>query len=83
MKPKLTPKNIQKAFKVLWSEETCWPNYWDPKNPAAGHCRVTSAVVYTLFGGEILFAEIQSKPLYTHFWNKLPNGKEYDFKEKR
>lgn len=79
MKPKLTPKNIQKALELSWSEETCWPGCFDRENLSAGHCRVTSAVVYTLLGGEILFAKMRAKPLYTHFWNKLPNGKEYDF----
>lgn len=76
---KITPKNLQKAFEASWAKDTCWPKCFNPKNLSAGHCRVTSAVAYTLLGGEILFATISKKPLYTHFWNRLPDGKEYDF----
>ena len=75
----LSLENIQKALYASWSKDTCWPGSWNSKNPAAGHCRVTSAVVYTLCGGEILYTLIQKDPLFTHYWNKLSDGKEHDF----
>lgn len=78
-----TPKEIAKAVSASWSKQTCWPGAWNPKVPAAGQCRVTSAVVYKLLGGEIMRAEIKKNPLYTHFWNVLPNGKKLDLTSKQ
>ncbi|MFA5413353.1 MAG: hypothetical protein WC348_02340 [Patescibacteria group bacterium] len=76
---KINYKNISKAFLASWSKETSWTGKFDPKNPSADQCRVTAAVVQTLFGGKILFAVIKKRPLVSHFWNRLPNGKEIDF----
>ena len=76
---KLSVQQVRKAICSAWSKETCWPKCWNSKNPAAGHCRVTALIVQKLLGGKIMFAEIQKKPKYTHFWNKLPSGQEVDF----
>jgi len=76
---KINCKNIKQALQVVWSTETSWTKNFDPKNPAANQCRVTATVVQTLLGGKILFAIIKKRPFISHFWNKLPNGKEIDF----
>lgn len=69
---------LRQAIIESWSEETAWPGSWTPSNPAAGQCRVTAAVVQDVLGGEVLMATIQQDPLYTHFWNRLPDGQEID-----
>lgn len=76
---KINPKNIEQAFRKSWSAETSWTKKFNPKNPPANQCRVTAAVAHTLLGGKILFAVIRKRPFMSHFWNKLPGGKEIDF----
>ena len=76
---KINKKNLKQALRVTWSEETSWTKNFDPKNPSADQCRVTAAVVRTLLGGKILFTVIKKRPFVSHFWNRLPNGKEIDF----
>jgi hypothetical protein len=76
---KINYKNLERALRTAWSAETSWTKNFDPENPTADQCRVTAAVIQTLLGGKILFAIIKKRPLITHFWNRLPNGKEIDF----
>jgi hypothetical protein len=76
---KITIKKLERVLREAWSKETSWTGRFDPKNPSADQCRVTAAVVRELLGGKILFAVIKKRPLVTHFWNRLPNGKEVDF----
>jgi hypothetical protein len=76
---KINYKNISKALLASWSKETSWTGKFDPKNPSADQCRVTAAIVQTLLGGKIFFCIIKKRPLVSHFWNRLPNGKKIDF----
>jgi hypothetical protein len=76
---KINQKNLEKSLRAAWSKKTSWTKRFDPKNPAANQCRVTSAVVQKLLGGKILFCIIKKRPFISHFWNRLPNGKEIDF----
>ena len=76
---KINIKKLERALLASWSKETSWTKNFDPINPSANQCRVTSAVVRELLGGEILFTVIKKRPLVSHFWNRLPNGKEMDF----
>ncbi|MFA5128597.1 MAG: hypothetical protein WC445_01370 [Patescibacteria group bacterium] len=76
---KINIKNLRSAFRATWSAETSWTKKFDPKNPATGQCRVTAAVAHTFLGGKILYAVIKKLPFVSHFWNRLPNGKEIDF----
>lgn len=76
---KINIKNLERAFRVSWSAETSWTGRFNPKNLSANQCRVTSAVVQNLLGGKILYAVIKKRPFVSHFWNRLPNGKEIDF----
>lgn len=74
-----TQENIQHVSKVIidsLDEKTCWTNCWDKDNPLSGHCRVVSAVVNKLLGGNIKWARIDERT--THYWNTLPSGKELD-----
>jgi len=75
----INQKNLEKALRAAWSEKTSWTGRFNPKNTSADQCRVTSAVVQKLLGGKILFCIIKKRPLVSHFWNRLPNGKEEDF----
>lgn len=76
---KINLKNLKKALRAAWNKETSWTGKFNPKNPAADQCRATSAVVQKLLGGKILYAVIKKRPFISHFWNRLPNGKEIDF----
>jgi len=76
---KINQKNLKSALLASWSEKTSWTKNFDPENPSANQCRVTSAVVQKLLGGKVLYAVIKKRPFTSHFWNRLPNGKEIDF----
>lgn len=75
-KPSLN--QLRQAIAESWAEDTSWPDSWNSQNPAAGQCRVTAAVVQDILGGEVLKATVSRQPLYTHFWNRLPDGQEID-----
>ena len=78
----LTLKQLKKAIRNSWGRDTCYYKFiWDDKNQSesAGHCRVVALIVNDYFGGKFLFSRVIGNPKYTHYWNKLPNGKEVDF----
>ena len=78
----LTLKQLEKAIRNSWNRDTCYYKFiWDDKNQpeSAGHCRVVALIVNDYFGGKILFSHVVGNPKYTHYWNKLTNGKEVDF----
>ncbi len=59
------------------------PDNWSTDNPLWGHCAVVSLVAQDYFGGELVRGSLQDVPefahLRSHYWNKLPDGKEVDF----
>jgi len=63
---------IRKALEGAWSLETAIQ--WSKENPANGQCNVTAAVVYDLFGGEILRTRY---PSFWHYYNRI-DGKRVD-----
>jgi hypothetical protein len=74
-----TSENIQKVSNVILDsldDKTCWGGAMDKNNPIGGHCRVVSAVIHAIFGGEINWAQINDTT--DHYWNILPSGKELD-----
>ncbi|HIG94800.1 MAG: hypothetical protein QT05_C0001G0003 [archaeon GW2011_AR13] len=78
----LTLKKLEKAIKNSLGRDTCYYKFiWDDKTQveSAGHCRVVALIVNDYFGGEIFFAHVVGNSNYTHYWNKLSNGKEVDF----
>lgn len=60
------------ALENAWSLETA--KQWSSENPANGQCNVTAAVVYDLYGGEILRTRY---PTVWHYYNRI-NGKRVD-----
>ncbi len=69
---------LKTALKKSWSKETSAdPKNWTLKNPSWGQCAVTALVVQDFLGGELVRTVVE--PFGSHYWNKLPNGKEKDF----
>lgn len=72
MKLEFDEMKIRKALEAAWSRETA--KQWSEENPANGQCNVTTAVVYDLFGGEILRTPY---PEVWHYYNRI-DGKRTD-----
>ena len=73
---KVTIEIFAKIIRRSWSRDTAYPpsqKEWNRRNPAFGHCLVTSLVVQKIFGGDFCFCKHQN-----HFWNRLENGQEID-----
>ncbi len=69
---------LKKLLKASWSKETSAdPKNWTLKNPSWGQCAVTALVVQDFLGGELVRTVVEK--FGSHYWNKLPNGKEKDF----
>lgn len=72
---------LEQIVRSEWCAETAWiPSQWSPGIPAAGQCFSTAYVIKTLFGGEIVHAEIlpHAQPKQRHSWNRLSDGSEVD-----
>lgn len=57
---------VRAALEKAWSLETA--QQWSEENPANGQCNVTSAVIYDLFGGQILRTRY---PTVWHYYNRV------------
>ena len=69
-------KDLEIILKKSWSKETSYHSKkWTSKNPAFGQCAITSLIIQDFFDGKILETVIGG---VSHYWNKLPNGKEVD-----
>lgn len=64
---------IRQVLPRAWSSKTAVQ--WTPANPALGQCNVTAAVIYDLFGGEILRTRL---PDVWHYYNRI-DGRRVDF----
>ena len=63
---------VRSALEKAWSLDTA--QQWSQENPANGQCNVTSAVIYDLFGGEVLRTRLQT---VWHYYNQM-DGKRCD-----
>ncbi len=63
---------VRDALVKAWSLETAVQ--WTEENPASGQCNVTAAVIFDLFGGEILRTRL---PEVWHYYNRI-DGARYD-----
>jgi len=58
---------------------------WTRDNRLYAHCAVVSLVAQDLFGGTLLRATLEPYPEFahmrSHYWNRLPDGREIDFTE--
>lgn len=81
----MTPEELRSLLRKAWSKETTNdPHNWTPENPAWGQCVPTALVAQDFFGGKILQTIVRIKkenhpPEVSHFWNRLPDGREIDF----
>lgn len=75
MKPDYDEAVIRKALPRAWSLETA--PQWSRENPANGQCNVTAAVIFDLFGGEILRTQLTG---VWHYYNQI-NGERVDFSD--
>lgn len=63
---------VRTALHKAWSLDTAIQ--WTAENPASGQCNVTAAVIYDMFGGEILRTKL---PGVWHYYNRI-DGKRCD-----
>lgn len=66
---------IRAALEKAWSLNTA--KRWSAENPANGQCNVTAAVIYDLFGGEVLRTRY---PTVWHYYNRI-DGKRYNLSD--
>lgn len=63
---KFDEMRIRKALDSAWSSESAVQ--WSAENPANGQCNVTAAVIYDIFGGDILRTRY---PDFWHYYNRI------------
>ena len=75
-----TLAELEAIIRSEWSAETTdAPDEWDPANPAAGHCGVSTYVLQRLLGGTMVIAEIGgTDPQERHAWLRFDTGLEID-----
>ena len=58
------------------AKTSCHPELYNAhKSPLEGHCAAVAYMVQGMFGGEIVTGRVTG---ITHYWNRLPDGKEVD-----
>ncbi len=57
---------VRAALRKSWSSQTAVQ--WTAENPASGQCNVTAAVIFDMFGGEILRTKL---PGVWHYYNRI------------
>jgi len=69
---------LHTALERSWDKDTAYAKVKDAaeKGSSFGQCYVTALVVQDYFGGEILVYDYGDGD--KHFWNRLPDGREYD-----
>ena len=59
-------QRVRAALAKAWSMDTAVQ--WTADNPASGQCNVTAAVIFDLYGGEILRTRL---PDIWHYYNRI------------
>lgn len=79
--------SLEKIKKVADSDTSADPEHWIEDNPLWGHCAVVALIVQDFYGGTLMRGSLSHIPKYaflrSHFWNKLPDGREIDFTEEQ
>jgi len=74
---------LNKLRKIAAKDTSADPDGWTPENPLWGHCAVAALLAQEIFGGELMrgsLKEIEKYAyLHSHYWNRLPDGQEFDF----
>lgn len=63
-------------LKQAWCKETAMGDRWTPRCRSLDQCAVTALVVQDIYGGALLRCETLEGD--SHYWNRLPNGRELD-----
>jgi hypothetical protein len=82
----MTPWNLQdldRALRASWAADTASPDdrpEWQPRNPAWGHCDISTLLIHDLFGGDLMVGEVylEGRQHGFHWWNVLPSGVQLD-----
>ena len=74
------PRDPDDLIRVWCRESSYTPHEWTPLNPAWGQCAATALAVKELRGGHIVRcrAELPDGRVIPHYFNILPDGREYD-----
>ncbi|OGZ06147.1 MAG: hypothetical protein A2942_04795 [Candidatus Lloydbacteria bacterium RIFCSPLOWO2_01_FULL_50_20] len=80
----LTFEEFRSTLPLICNRETIKDSEkWNPENPLYAHCAVVSLLAQDLYGGDLLRASLLPYPEFaemnSHYWNKLPDGKQMDF----
>ena len=81
---KYTKENFTEILKEIADKDTSAdPGHWTKENPLWGHCAVVALLAQDYFGGDLIRSSLKEIKKYSHlkshFWNRLPDGKEVDF----
>jgi hypothetical protein len=70
---------LKEILRKAWSKETSAdPENWSNENPAYGQCAVTALIVNDIFGGKIVWAEVDvNGKKVSHYFNVV-EGEEID-----
>jgi hypothetical protein len=66
-------------LRAACAETSCRPERYRKKkvkSPLYLHCAAAAIVVQAVFGGDIVTGRVKGS---SHYWNRLPDGKEVDF----
>ncbi len=78
----MTENNFKEIIRRILSADTSSdPDHWSLHNPYWGHCAVVSLLAQDYFNGILLRSSLEKTEyaeLRSHFWNKLPDGREID-----
>lgn len=69
---------LTSAIRAAWSAETSASPSWTPEQPSLGQCAVSALVVQDFLGGELIRASLEAEGQTSHYWNRLPDGREID-----
>lgn len=69
-------QDLVRTIQECWNKDTSAdPENWSPKNPAYGHCDITSVLIRDYYGGEILYSYVKEPNgnKTAHFYNRIDN----------
>lgn len=73
-------KRVIGAIRQSWTKDTsAVSDEWTPDNPARGQCDASSFVLWELFGGNLVLAEVfvDGDQTEHHYWNRI-DGEDID-----
>lgn len=62
---------LRRMFESGFAPDTAATGYYQQNVPSAGHCSPVAAIIYEMFGGQLMRAQVQH---CIHWFNRLPIG---------